>query len=455
MKKIWFVIVLCLTKFLLLICKILKINVTRGIGLVAVKLQKDFISHFYNIDYKKTIFITGTNGKSTTNSIIVSIFNNTGKKIVTNINDDDSIYGVATSLIKNASLSGKINTDFLIFEIDELSLSDMYKYLPGKNICITNILKGSIGSYAYPDIIFNKIKNIITKDVTLFLNNEDARSKALEDYSDNVIYYSVSKTIKSYTKTDIYDVTLACPKCNCKIDFDYYNENDIGNFKCTNCDFKSENKPNYQITRIDEDNNEFLLNKDKYYIHNNNTYIMYSYSLALSVCKFFGITKKQINDSLKLIENTFIDNKIINYKSKKINTLIIKKGDMNTLKFAFDYINKDKKEKVLLIGIEKDDDNNFINTFYTYDCDLSTINDSNIIKCICFSKVLSYDIANRLIYAGYNKDNIEILPTNNNISLLKKIEKIDSDNIYLITYSHKYKKLLSYISLIEKDDNNG
>ena len=35
-------------------------------GYIAIRLMPDFVRHFRGIDYSKVVFITGTNGKSTT-----------------------------------------------------------------------------------------------------------------------------------------------------------------------------------------------------------------------------------------------------------------------------------------------------------------------------------------------------------------------------------------------------
>ena len=61
MKKIKFTIILWGVKFGLILCKIFHKTGTMISGKVAVKLQKDFVKLFKNIDYNKTIFVTGTN----------------------------------------------------------------------------------------------------------------------------------------------------------------------------------------------------------------------------------------------------------------------------------------------------------------------------------------------------------------------------------------------------------
>ena len=54
----------------------------------------------------------------------------------------------------------------------------------------------------------------------------------------------MEKNSKTFTKDDFYTVTLACPKCSHKINYEYYNIENIGKFHCTNCDYKSVKKAN-------------------------------------------------------------------------------------------------------------------------------------------------------------------------------------------------------------------
>ena len=97
MKRIWFTIVLWGSKFGLFLCRLLGKNGTYIAGAFALKLQKDFITHFTHVDPERTLFITGTNGKSTTNNLIVHALRASGKKVTTNLEGANLITGVATA----------------------------------------------------------------------------------------------------------------------------------------------------------------------------------------------------------------------------------------------------------------------------------------------------------------------------------------------------------------------
>ena len=84
MSKIRFILTLWVAKFILLLGKILKKQGSMISGKVAIALHKNFVKYFSNIDFNKTIFITGTNGKSTTTNLIAHTILSSGKSVAVN-----------------------------------------------------------------------------------------------------------------------------------------------------------------------------------------------------------------------------------------------------------------------------------------------------------------------------------------------------------------------------------
>ena len=85
----------------------------------AMKIDPQMVAHFKGIDPDRVLFITGTNGKSTTNNLVNHIFRENGKKVISNLEGANLIYGVCTALIKASSLTGRVKADYFIFETDE------------------------------------------------------------------------------------------------------------------------------------------------------------------------------------------------------------------------------------------------------------------------------------------------------------------------------------------------
>ena len=329
MRKIRFLLALYVGKILALLTRLVsKERGTNIPGAYSNKIQKDFIKGFTGIDYDKVIFITGTNGKSTTNNIIVHTLKTAGKTVTTNLEGANLIGGIATALIKNSNLLGKIKSEYCCFEIDERSLAHIHEYLPANNLCITNLQKDQVQRNGEPDYIYQKIKKVINKDMTLFLNNEEPRAKSFEDLTDKVIYYGVEKNETSFEKNDFYDVSLPCPKCNDKIKFNYYNVDNVGDFECTNCGFKSEKNIDVCIKKIKYKEKEFKCDDRKYTVPYIEPYFIYNYSLCIAICKKFGIEQDEIEKAFKTFKNIGGRLETIEYKTKKIKYIRIKQESL-------------------------------------------------------------------------------------------------------------------------------
>ena len=217
-----FIIALWFGKFINLLINI--IDKTRGSnfsGEKALKIDPKMVAHFKGIDYEKVLFITGTNGKSTSNNLIHHILKANGKTVIANLEGANLLAGVATTLLKNSSLTGKVHADFYIFETDERFLPYIYAQLPAKNILITNLQKDQVQRNGDPDFIYRKLAPIMKQPIRLFLNNEEPRSKSFDMDHADVITYGVEKHGDSFIKKEGFP-TMACPVCHHKIQFEFY-----------------------------------------------------------------------------------------------------------------------------------------------------------------------------------------------------------------------------------------
>lgn len=455
MKKIWFIIVLWGVKFGNVLCKIFHKSGTFITGQVAVKLKKDFVKCFKGIDYDKVIFVTGTNGKSTTTNLLAHTIKSSGRTIATNTEGANMMSGVATTLIKNSTIFGKFNKEFLILEIDERSLRYIVKVLPGKNLCISNLQKDQVQRNGDPDFIYQMFKNSITKDMNLFVNNEEPRSRSLEDYAGKTIYYSMEKNSKTFVKNDFYDVTLACPKCSHKIEYEYYNVENIGKFKCTNCNYKSVQKANTTIREIDYDNYTFKCGKDTYKVNYINPFYIYNYALVIAVCKKYSITYEDVKKGFETFVNPADRREVYKYQGKTIHYLRIKQENPETMQNALDTIARDKGKKAIYVGLYeiKDFPPAYNNTFYFFDCDFKKCVNSSVEKYVCFSKTAAYDTANRMIYAGVDEKKLKVYDIEDDFDVIfSDLDDLKTDNIYIITGMKPYKKIKAFFEKGDKDE---
>ena len=421
-------------------------------GEKALAIDPLFVKHFKNIDYSKVIFITGTNGKSTATNLITHILRKNGLKIVSNLEGANLLAGIATILAKNASLSGKIKADYFIFETDERFLPLIYEQFPAKNMLITNLQKDQVQRNGDPDFIVRKIKEVLHPDLRLILNNEEPRSRPFEQFVDQVIYYGIDDHLESFQKDWTYP-TLACPFCSHDIVFVKHYIDNTGPFSCGHCGYKSQDNPDYQVKNIDFSKRSFTMNDVTFDMPYDLPFMLYNYAGALAVCDAVcHVSIGQAASAFASFENIAGRFEILKYKNKTIHYMRIKQENPDTLQSALNIVASDKKEKMLLLGLYKVDDFTpaYSNTFYTFDCDFQPVVSSKVETYLCFSEDVAYDTANRLLYEGVEVKDITILNSDAMTEIFKEIDKVETDNIYMITWLSTFYEMKKYIEGGEK-----
>ena len=158
MKKLRFLTALYFSKMIAILIKIIAPDKGSNLpGEYALKIDPQFIRHIKNLDMDKVICITGTNGKSTTTNLVAHIFKNAGISVAANLAGANMLPGVATTMINNTSLTGKLNKDLVLLETDERFLPIIRRELPAKNLCILNVFKDQVHRNGEPDVIWRKI----------------------------------------------------------------------------------------------------------------------------------------------------------------------------------------------------------------------------------------------------------------------------------------------------------
>jgi UDP-N-acetylmuramyl tripeptide synthase len=442
-----FVIALWFGKLINLIIGIVDKN--RGTNLSGVKAMKIdplMVSHFKGIDCEKALIITGTNGKSTTTNLIAHIYKSNGKNILANLEGANLITGVASLFIKNSTLTGKIKAEYVILEVDERFVPKVLEQLPIKNVLITNLQKDQVQRNGDPDIICRILKNAIKGDINLFINNEEPRSKSFEKYVSKTITFGVEKHVEAFTKEDSFP-TMACPVCHNSIKFDYYNNDGMGKFKCSHCDLASNESVDYLVANADFTNNSFNLDKVAFNMPYDSPYMCYNYAAALAVAKeIAGIEIKEAAKAFGEFKNVGGRFEILKYKNKSIKYMRIKQENPETLQTCIEIMSSDPEKKMVCLGLCPviDMTPHYLNTFYTYDCDFSKLIKQDIEKYLCFSDEVCYDTAKRLMLDGVPADKIETLNTEEVTKLFEEFDKVETENIYLITWIKTFNHMKEY-----------
>jgi len=418
-------------------------------GAVALKFDPEFIRHVKGIDPEKTVVITGTNGKSTSNNMVVHALQTAGRQVCSNLEGANMKPGVATALVKNTTAGGRLSKDYLVLEVDERSLAGVTEDLRPGHLCVVNIQKDQVQRNGDPDYIYRRIKSVVEKagGVTLYVNNEEPRSKSLEKYisggGGRVVSFGVAQNARGFTPESEWEVTMPCPLCGDAISFTWYNLAGVGAFMCAACGFTSGGPADCCVTEVDYAAEAFTAEGERYRLSYPAEFFLYNYALCLSVSLELGLAVDEIKKAFETFENIGGRMESFSYAGKSIKYMRIKQENPETLQSALDTIAADSSEKIFILGPAVVDDivPHYSNTFYTFDCDFGSLIKSGVERFICFGDTIARDTANRLRYAGVPDDRIVILDTDDDEKILGAIAACETGNIYLITWIKKFEKL--------------
>ncbi len=417
-------------------------------GKIALKLMSGFVAGFKGIDYDKVFFISGTNGKSTTTNLLYHTLISAGRSVACNTEGANMMGGVATTLIKNSGLTGKFNKEYLVLEIDERSFPLIRKVLPGRNLGLTNLQKDQVQRNGDPDFIYRKIRSAITMDMTLYLNNEEPRSRSLEDFAGKTVYFSVAGNSKTYSDTDYYNVTLPCPKCGHPIAYESYNLKNIGLFHCTRCDYRSVKNSDVLITDVDFAAKTFVCDGIRWDVPYSNPFYIYNFAMCIAICRGIGLENREIQNGFRTFNNPATHTFVFQFRGKEIYYLQGKQENPEALQSQIDVIASDEREKAVFVGLFRvaDFQPHYSGSFYFFDCDFTPVVKSNVTNYVAFSETVANDIAARMLLAGADKSQLSIVDSNDLDAIFSELDKMEAKVIYVLTNTASTKRIRQYLS---------
>ena len=373
-------------------------------GIIMLKICPDALSRF--VMPRKTICVTGTNGKTGTSNLLTHIIRNSGKTVVNNSKGSNMAPGLASALVTQCTLSGKVTADVAVLEVDERSSQYIYTEFTPDFILCTNLFRDSIMRNGHSGFIFDKINDYLNKKTTLVLNGNDAISGLLGEGVCDRVFYSVNKTERS-TETCVDTVCdlIACPKCNHKLDYEFFHYNHIGVPKCSHCGFEMP-KSRFFASDVDFEKGTFVFNGPLgeslvLPFQKGNFFNVFNITGACAVCRLMVIDLDVIETSIEDLSS-----KTGRFQEKKYNgievvSMLSKNQNPISCSQSLKFLDSTDTEKdvVLLITDTNDKIDGHEDISWIYDTDFSPLNSENI-KTVYDGGSRCYDVANCLEIKG-------------------------------------------------------
>lgn len=429
-KNLRFIIALWISKAAMLLQRLLGMNASYFPGKLAIKLCPDFLGRIDKPE--KIITVTGTNGKTTCCNMLLEVLEDNGYDVLNNKAGSNVDAGIASALLSEADLLGRVKQKLAVFEIDERSSLRIYKYIhPDYAVC-TNLFRDSIGRNAHAEFISSIIEKALPDDTYMILNADDPISCRLK--RDNPrSYYSIGrlKTDRTECRNIINDVRM-CPECGGRPEYEYYRYHHIGKMSCPSCGFHS---PDADFSAVpDWDKGVFTVKtadgEEVYPLMSDSIFNTYNQVTVVSLLRSWGLSAEAIANSFRHMSIVKTRYTAVEKNGLSVVTNMTKGQNPVACSIVFDYIASEPGNKEVILML---DDLTYKKTTeimtWIFDADFELLNDSSIKRVIaCGVRVHDYHL--RLLLAGIPEEKIRCV--DRECDAAKELLLEDTDKIFIL-----------------------
>ena len=426
-----------INKLLTLLINILKIFIHKDgsvwPGHLASKIDNDILN---KLKYPKYVIgVTGSSGKGSTTRLIAKVLKGNGYKVVWNKNGSNVTNALTTLILNHTNpLTKRVRCDALVLELDESSFYKVFNKKQLTHLVVTNITRDQVARNGEPILVYNKVKDSISRNTHLVLNADDPLvMRFTVDTKNKFTKYGILRYESDYTKpiNNTLD-SIYCPTCNKRLRYHFYHYGNIGSYYCSNCTFGT-NPLDYKGKDISLINNYMTINDHIVKLDHGAFFTCYATLAAYSLCNTIGIKDEDI---MKVLNNDFSESNAENIfvvNNRRIEMIDSKPENALSYEQTIDYINEQKGTKTVVIGFDNVSRRYALNDLsWMYDIDFDKLNKKDIDKIYCIGR-FRYDVALRLKYAGI-PDNKVIIVDNYKKVLSNMVYNHSTGNIYTVIF---------------------
>ncbi|MBC7327763.1 Mur ligase family protein [bacterium] len=379
-------------------------------GLLAERIHPSLLAELASRFSQGTILITGTNGKTTTASLVANVLRAKGYKVIHNFTGSNLTRGILGQILEDVDLKGNFSADFGVLEVDEATSEKAAQLLKPRIMLVTNLFRDQLDRYGELD----KVASIIDSSLKwvkerVILNGDDPLVASLgSELKIGKIFFGLNAPELSLSR-GVIDLSH-CPICDAELSFRTRYYGHLGDYVCPNCHYK---RPQLDLFALDVSLREdFLLDfKVNHRGEVKNVisplfgiFNVYNILSALSLCQSLGLETDFILETIARTSPAFGRLEKFCLDSKECIIFLAK----NPVGFSINIetVKRDTRKKNYLI-ILNDNLADGTDTSWIWDVDFEILKDDQFGFIIC-SGIRAEDMALRLKYADLPLEKIEI-----------------------------------------------
>ena len=144
-------------------------------GYMVERYAKSILSHLKG-KYEKVIYVTGTNGKTTTTTTLYKMLRAQGLSVCTNLGGANIFRGISGAILKDLDNTGRPKSRILLMEVEEATLPHIMQYIPASDLILLNVFRDQLDVYGELDTTVRYFSQALTlaSNVHVWINGDDA-----------------------------------------------------------------------------------------------------------------------------------------------------------------------------------------------------------------------------------------------------------------------------------------
>ena len=392
------------------------------------------------------IAVTGSNGKTSTVEMIAAILAADGKSVVYNKEGSNQIEGVATLILSNCTLGGKMRGDVLLLESDERYARHTFKWFHPSHFVITNLYRDQLTRNGHPEGVFDAVKDAVHPETTLVLNADDPLASCFAQGHDpaKVKWFGLDEcSVSTKEHHGVYHDGARCPVCKGRMEYSCYHYAHIGHYSCPNCGHMRHGA-DFSVTALDLQAGTLTINGEtEISLAFKSIYNVYNILAAWSVCALTGVGTAAMAG---VINNYMLKNgRMVTFTlGQHRGTLLTSKHENSV---AYDtnlaYIAARPEPCTVLVIVDAISRKYFTGeTSWLWDIDFDRLNCPHVQKVMLYGKYCN-DLAVRFKYSHIPADKVEVGEEIRTAA--DSLRDAGDEDVYVVTCFSDRDKLLAHV----------
>lgn len=149
-------------------------------GWVLLRMVPDVLGRTLGALPQGVIFVTGSNGKSTTTTMLSAVLAAHGLRVFSNPAGGNLPQGLASAIVAKTSLAGRVRADIAVLEVDEAYGPQIAQLLRPDWVVVTNVQVDQLNRFGEPENVYRMIRTLALRAARgVIVNQADPNLLAL------------------------------------------------------------------------------------------------------------------------------------------------------------------------------------------------------------------------------------------------------------------------------------